>query len=124
MNGIDKAREMINASSNKIKAMVEKALSHKKSAQDVFDEKVRELRADVKEVEVMTGNPAYLRYNRFMDGIRNGFSSALERIAAKGENVLEMARLGARIEVIDQIRNEPNRLIEELKRVEKLANEK
>jgi predicted CopG family antitoxin len=115
-----KARAMMNAGADKVKESINKLITRKRTEKDVFDEYVAELKADAGECEQYFKDERYIRGKKFMDGLRAGFSSVLERLSANGAfNQIEIARIGAKIELLDQIRNRPADLIKELERVNK-----
>jgi hypothetical protein len=120
-----KTREMLSSLSDKIKNKVDKVLEHRKTEKDLSDEYVAELKADVVEVESFSKDSRYPRTQKFILNLRTGYSKELERLAANGNiDTVEIARLGARIETLDKLKNRANDLIKELMRVNKEINAK
>jgi hypothetical protein len=82
---------------------------------DTFSERIAELKADACEAEQYFKDDRYVRAKKFMDELRAVYSVMLERLTAQGNfDNIEVARIGAKIDLLDKLRNRPIDIIKEL----------
>lgn len=107
----------------KAKERTKKVVANLTGASDkrMRDEHIAEMTADAAECQIMLNSDMFPRIKKYLENLQNTMSQRLRQLAARFEesNKLEIARLGGKIELLDEIMNHPERVVKELEQMEK-----
>jgi hypothetical protein len=125
LDPFEKIRQMSAVVTERAKKAVDNLLRKKDSEKVRRENYIAELKACAEESAELMNDPKYPRQQKFLTELRSAYSRKLEQLAANPKGIADgllLAVLGAKIQVLDELMNEPKKVIKEYEAIAKELN--